>query len=302
MASVGQARDMFKKMDGALGLKGTVWRQFQDLYQNRCSLLHGTIPAQTITDGLLNIPELAGNEKTADKWHDESRWSDAGAMKFEVAPARLKDVFDELLTKTRAGLGECHKKIKEILCTHGARIEEIHTEFMFEQYIAKRPSIFLLSKPQNALKETVTSKAYNVRQPPPIHDTSHLIASTQLIRINTILQKLMPKVNRRFYFKLTNHGNLLGEYSNDMTSANLPESALRQPASSGTSFPGSYVSTWFEPTTKNSVAADLIVLSKPQTSGIFSLEWTGNNYGSTCHFKGEAMIHDGALIGNYWSC
>jgi len=129
MASVGQARDMFKKMDGALGLKGTVWRQFQDLYQNRCSLLHGTIPAQTITDGMLNIPELAGNEKTADKWHDESRWSDAGAMKFEVAPARLKDVLMNCSPKRGAGLGECHKKIKEILCTHGARIEEIHTEF-----------------------------------------------------------------------------------------------------------------------------------------------------------------------------
>lgn len=145
-----------------------------------------------------------------------------------------------------------------------------------------------------AIVGTVTSNT-------SILERAHLITFNSADTNNTIRQKFMPKVNGRFYFKLTNHGNLVGEYSNDTTSANLPESALRQPASNGTSFLGSYVSTWFEPTTNNSVAADLIVLSKLQTSGIFSLEWTGN-YGIPCHFKGEAMIHDGALIGNYWSC
>jgi hypothetical protein len=123
LANVGRARDMFKKMDTALGLKGTVWSQFQDLYQNRCSFLHGTLPSQQIDGGILKIPDLAGTNKTPEKWNDESRWSDSSKLKFDVAPAQLNAIYRDLLSLSRSGLSVSLTRIKEILAKHNAHIE-----------------------------------------------------------------------------------------------------------------------------------------------------------------------------------
>lgn len=123
LANVGRARDMFKKMDTALGFKGAVWSKFQDLYQNRCSFLHGTLPAQQLDDGILKIPALAGTAKTSDKWNDESKWSDAPRLKFDVAPAQLTTIYNELLALSRSGLSTFLTRIKEILAANNAYLE-----------------------------------------------------------------------------------------------------------------------------------------------------------------------------------
>ena len=123
LAYIGQARDMFKKMDSALGLKGEVWRQFQDLYQKRCSFLHGTLPAHQREDGIRMIPELGGSEKTKGQWHDESLWSQANEMDFEVVPTHLQRTFDELIQLTQGGLSRILTQIKSILSQHSAHLE-----------------------------------------------------------------------------------------------------------------------------------------------------------------------------------
>jgi hypothetical protein len=123
LANVGRARDMFKKMDTALGLTGAVWQKFQDLYQNRCSFLHGTLPSQQLDDGILKLPDLAGTNKTPDKWHDESRWSDAGKLKFDVAPVQLTAIYTDLLALSRSGLSTFLTRIKEIMADNNAHIE-----------------------------------------------------------------------------------------------------------------------------------------------------------------------------------
>lgn len=123
LGCVGQTRDMFKKMDTALGMGGGLWKRFDDLYQNRCSFLHGTLPAQKIDDGILLLPDLAGIQKGSDKWNDESRWSDAAQINFEVAPESLRRIYDELLAMSRGALSECLTKIKMLLSQYGAHIE-----------------------------------------------------------------------------------------------------------------------------------------------------------------------------------
>lgn len=123
LANVGRARDMIKKMDTALGLKGEIWPRFQNLYQNRCSFLHGTIPAQRLDGGILEIPDLAGTEKSPSKWNDESRWSDAAQLRYDVAPAQLQAILGELIALSRGALSRFITRIKEILDSRAAHIE-----------------------------------------------------------------------------------------------------------------------------------------------------------------------------------
>ena len=120
---VGRARDMFKKMDAARGLKDTVWKRFQDLYQKRCSVLHSSIPAQRLDDGIVHLPDLAGTEKSSKVWHDESRWSDSGELRFNVAPHVLREIYEELLSLSRGALSECLAQIKTLLSYHNAHLE-----------------------------------------------------------------------------------------------------------------------------------------------------------------------------------
>ena len=120
---VGRARDMFKKMDAALGLNDSIWKRFQDLYQKRCSILHSSIPAHRLDDGIIHLPDLAGIEKGDKVWHDESRWSESGSLKFNVAPHVLSGIYEELLRLSRAALSECLTQIKVLLNTHHAYLD-----------------------------------------------------------------------------------------------------------------------------------------------------------------------------------
>ena len=78
---------------------------------------------QQMDDGILKIPDLAGTDKAPSKWNDESRWSDAPRLKFDVAPAQLTAIYDELLALSRSGLSAFLTRIKEILAVNSASIE-----------------------------------------------------------------------------------------------------------------------------------------------------------------------------------
>jgi hypothetical protein len=100
----------------------------------------------------------------------------------------------------------------------------------------------------------------------------------------------------RFYFKLTESGNLLGEYSNNAMGRISTESADRIPSLATRDFIGNYNSTWFEQ------GAELLTLSisrKPRTNEmIFLLIWSDSN--NVPLFMGEGFICENLLIGNYW--
>jgi len=129
LAFIGQARDMFKKMDAALGLGESVCGRFQDLYQQRCSILHGSIPVHVRDEGFLMIPKLAGEFKSFGTWHDESLWSEAKYMKFDLVSVHLNEIFEDVLSLSQGALSTFLTTIKEMIKKHHARLE-IPTEQM----------------------------------------------------------------------------------------------------------------------------------------------------------------------------
>ena len=107
----------------------------------------------------------------------------------------------------------------------------------------------------------------------------------------------MEKIIGRFYFKLSSNGNLLGEYSNNVSTDCDVEAARRLSERQGTNinpFVGKYNSTWTEGASSHSAT---LTITK-RTAQIYSVEWSRNNEPV---FTGEAMIMDGILIGNYQS-
>lgn len=112
----------------------------------------------------------------------------------------------------------------------------------------------------------------------------------------------MSAVIGRFYLKLTDSGNLIGEYSNQHTQKPLPESAFRNLIpDGGPSISGEYESTWFEQETNGACRAILRISPKAQCFNIYSLEWRDETSGKP-FFKGEAMYCGDLLIGDYRSC
>jgi hypothetical protein len=101
------------------------------------------------------------------------------------------------------------------------------------------------------------------------------------------------KIIGRFYFKQTANRNLVGEFSNNhpqnetaTESADLIEGAEEK-------FVGKYNSTWQE--NGKAIFANLTISRKPTKSHQYFLEWK-----SPCNFRGEGMLCDDILIGNYW--
>lgn len=97
----------------------------------------------------------------------------------------------------------------------------------------------------------------------------------------------------RFYFRLTTSGNLIGEFSNNLSLKNSTESADRIKGSA-TSFLGEYQSTWHEG--GQSELLTLSIQTKPSAQNIFSLTWYDAN---GVNFWGEGFIVDRLLIGDY---
>ena len=111
----------------------------------------------------------------------------------------------------------------------------------------------------------------------------------------------MKKVIGRFYFKLSENGNLLGEYSNEGSTECDVEAAKRIPAVTSEATPvnlfeGEYTSTWTEG--KEVVSATLKITRRSNAVGIFSVIWCK---GGRDLFTGGAMMVDRILIGNYES-
>jgi hypothetical protein len=100
----------------------------------------------------------------------------------------------------------------------------------------------------------------------------------------------------RFYFKKTDHGNLIGEYSNRYgeTTRVFSESASRM--SKGTGWIGRYLSSWHESSRGPAEWAELRIRSKPRSPGIYLLDW---KRGKNVIFVGHAMLCDGILVGDY---
>ena len=117
-------------------------------------------------------------------------------------------------------------------------------------------------------------------------------------------QTIMSKITGSFYFKRTDTGNLIGEYLNNHIQESRPESALRDSKDKGTSFPGVYISTWFEPDNLpaqgDPVVMNLKIEATPSSPCHFSLAWTPPGE-FTPHYEGQAMFCDGMLVGHYWS-
>ncbi|HTX21145.1 MAG TPA: hypothetical protein VMD27_04665 [Candidatus Aquilonibacter sp.] len=117
----------------------------------------------------------------------------------------------------------------------------------------------------------------------------------------------------RFYFKLTDSGNLIGEFSNNNCDRNYTESAVpnssepddsKPQSPSCCKFVGNYFSTWYETVDHDSVLAELEI-KQTGRKNIFSLKWwliQNKKKEAKTSFEGEGMIFDEILIGNYWGC
>ena len=111
----------------------------------------------------------------------------------------------------------------------------------------------------------------------------------------------MSETIGNFYFKLTDSGNLTGEYSNTVTNRSRPESAWRKCPVDKPSFVGDYVATWYEPDSKIGDAAELQITLKNGSIGIFELVWSELKEPNNTIYQGQAMCCDGKLVGNYQS-
>lgn len=115
MAHVGRVRDMFKKMDGALGLDDTIWRRFDLFYSERSAYLHGPISSQLIEDGMLKIPNFGNEGPDGSVWTDESRWSDSNFLTFKFAEDFASDTLTSLLALCQGALADCLDRIKVLM-------------------------------------------------------------------------------------------------------------------------------------------------------------------------------------------
>lgn len=111
----------------------------------------------------------------------------------------------------------------------------------------------------------------------------------------------MSKLTGRFFFKLTDSKNLIGEFSNKDCKRNYTESAdLRSGKPDDGIFIGTYYSTWHEEKDGKAILAELKIEQK--YGNIFTLTWSIVQDGKPAArptFHGEGMLCDGILIGDY---
>jgi len=100
----------------------------------------------------------------------------------------------------------------------------------------------------------------------------------------------------RFYFKQTKNGNLLGEFSNNLTKLIFTECAnIKSEFTKKHSFIGDYETVWFE---KGAESFTLKIEFKFKNKEILKLTLT-NPQNNQIIFHGEGFIVDKILIGNY---
>ena len=118
----------------------------------------------------------------------------------------------------------------------------------------------------------------------------------------------MAKINfiGRFYFKLTDNKNLIGEFSNNSRKIYAESADRITDIASDDKFVGEYWHTWYEdfyPNNLGGSCAKLKIELKSPPGKIYTLNWwlfdqteqevTGQI------FWGEGMLCDGMLIGDY---
>lgn len=98
----------------------------------------------------------------------------------------------------------------------------------------------------------------------------------------------------RFYFKRTQNGNLIGEFSNNHSLRNSTESADLTDRVDG--FVGQYNTTWQE--NRKPIFAKLSITYKVDSgNSIYQLKWTDDK--GIPIYIGEGFLFDGVLIGDY---
>jgi len=102
----------------------------------------------------------------------------------------------------------------------------------------------------------------------------------------------MDKIIGEFYFKRTDSGNIVGEFSNNLVEINSTESA--DALDNLSDFTGEYNSTWQEDGIPN--FAILTIEFKNELRKIYSLKWAMEE---KIIYWGEALLTDGILVGNY---
>lgn len=100
-----------------------------------------------------------------------------------------------------------------------------------------------------------------------------------------------PSVFGSFYFKRTQSGNLLGEFTNNTIDFNTSESA--DTINYSENFIGQYRSSWIEESV--TFQAILTISHKVNSRNKFLLKWEGDNFA----FWGEGFIVDDILLGHY---
>lgn len=99
-------------------------------------------------------------------------------------------------------------------------------------------------------------------------------------------------LRRRFYFRLTTSGNLLGEYSNRTTLRNFAHVGDRKVVGDVNNFEGTYDACWLENGTTPFYAELTITMTNPN---VFQLEWRGGE----ANYDGEGFVENGMLVGWY---
>ena len=93
-----------------------------------------------------------------------------------------------------------------------------------------------------------------------------------------------------FYFKLTESGNLIGEFSNNRINIIIPHTA--QVIGDNNNFIGIFNNEWRQ----DNVDIDMTLTIRNEINNRVSLEW---NEGINIIYRGLGTIVDGILIGNY---
>ena len=111
---------------------------------------------------------------------------------------------------------------------------------------------------------------------------------------------MSKKLLGRFYFKKTDSGNLIGEFSHNEHDRNYTESADLdeddlQNENNRKEFAGNYITTWQE----NSKPRLSFLVITPKHKHIYTLSWFSDSAKTNQTFWGEGMLCDGILIGDY---
>lgn len=102
-------------------------------------------------------------------------------------------------------------------------------------------------------------------------------------------------IQGNFYFKLTENGNLIGEFINNGTKEFNVECANKD-GNENINFVGKFISTWLEK--ENVFTSKLTITNDEDKKGYYKLVWISNGKKT---FYGNGFVTDNILYGDYSS-